>query len=1376
MIITSAPYDCSDDDSLVLSCMDGGPEWWQIGRQVAWSLIVWSIIVGTSLPTRWIWLNYCYSRPGVPPRWVQQHVGNEFHSAKHFYVENIMCLAQFFASSTLVWIWVQQSYAQKTIGESEYKLEFFCVSVCFCHALFDRIRNGFSLGHALSLSIFLDCLTLPPIITQGSNSTWAGGSWLTLAYLRTYHCWKPMKRLLETDYFDHIISDFVQECVLAILECILVIFSIAGTLWLFEAMGDIEGFSDQFTDSGMGGISFFQMVYFSFVTISTVGFGDYSPTTVLSRSFIVFATFGGVIFFSYMTVHVFHIFDVESSGRGKFVPMKKTTSGRGHILVMGGGVTCGSVTVLETFLRALCRYDSQDDIAEVVLMGQSRCSDKVRTMLRSEWAQGFHLTYFIGSPLDPNDLERVRAKDASVSFIIADFHSPDTKMEDAGNALFASALQRSVPNAEYRLMLVSMPSISLCSSIGLKECNFFAIEALKAAMMATSIRCPGFSTLLLNLGLPDLPPFDAAIPGEPVGEWLNEYVDGCRLEPYGFLPSKMLIGMTFTRAALRTSTLGGVLLFGAQGANGSIKINPKNMVITTKTVLFALAKDSSSCDVVAKNNDAGVHTWISQFQENKTVGNFWRKQHEKAVRRHSTQELDTVYGFDSRKIDSFRPSTDSSYTQAKQRKSVHQQERRQSAAQVQSQSNSVLQQATASTDQGGATDLQTPTPILSAFTSKMGMEDNSQSTSNTQSQNIRKKQAAQRVNQADQRYSVDQASGSWRKLSKAPHITGNVGDLKTLAEQGGHTVLVMQEDHDELDQQTLWEQLEMIVKGLAHARDERPIIVVHSYLATPSRQRFMAMRGRYQFGNVSFCVGDPLNPLVLQAAGVDTCARLLTIAPSAPPTEISPDGATLLIRSDEKMDESNLMLVMVLEQHMSAWGRTDFKAIFDWYAPSSLNLLPFPKLPPQPLRVKPRLDSIRRGSFQIPVNFSPTMTKKKASLTAVSPEEITEEEQTKFDPSPSRIVTPSEGDIAYSESNPRGHYRFAAGQVIPKPFIAALYSMAYYTPGVLEIMESLINPHQYDQESMPWIFKVPSEMVNCPYNSIARDLLISGTLPLGLLRSGGEDVGTPLPYVVTLTPSSTLILKDTDCVYVLAEHAWAVKHGLDCGPTSQMSKGWTKLAEKTRQSLSRNSSQSLLSATDKSVDLAARTVKCFSAGPSVGGGSRSRRQSKEHDDDEITALDLRNSKDDLDMKDIAENDIFGEFVFDEGIGEGNIKDMEDMTLTDYTTTNIANVVNKLEDQDDGHNDNEEYDDDNDNDGEYEYDEEDDDEYDSDSDSDGLDVVDRNRKPRSRRRPKNLAFRGTWNKKNSHSKPKLDFGLSGHNKQKKAANSGDSRRN
>jgi voltage-gated potassium channel len=75
---------------------------------------------------------------------------------------------------------------------------------------------------------------------------------------------------------------------------VLVIFTIAGTMLVLEGLGDIEGFSDEFMGSGMGAISFFQMIYFSFMTISTVGYGDFTPTTVLSRFFACVSIFVGV--------------------------------------------------------------------------------------------------------------------------------------------------------------------------------------------------------------------------------------------------------------------------------------------------------------------------------------------------------------------------------------------------------------------------------------------------------------------------------------------------------------------------------------------------------------------------------------------------------------------------------------------------------------------------------------------------------------------------------------------------------------------------------------------------------------------------------------------------------------------------------------------------------------------------------------------------------------------------------------------------------------------------------------------------------------------------------------------------------------------------
>ena len=40
-------------------------------------------------------------------------------------------------------------------------------------------------------------------------------------------------------------------------------------------------FDDVYFAADMGDISFYQMVYFTFITMSTVGYGDYSPVTVL---------------------------------------------------------------------------------------------------------------------------------------------------------------------------------------------------------------------------------------------------------------------------------------------------------------------------------------------------------------------------------------------------------------------------------------------------------------------------------------------------------------------------------------------------------------------------------------------------------------------------------------------------------------------------------------------------------------------------------------------------------------------------------------------------------------------------------------------------------------------------------------------------------------------------------------------------------------------------------------------------------------------------------------------------------------------------------------------------------------------------------------
>ena len=69
------------------------------------------------------------------------------------------------------------------------------------------------------------------------------------------------------------------------------------------------------------------------------------------------------------------------------------------------------------------------------------------------------------------------------------------------------------------------------------------------------VRCPGLSSLVLNLGLPDLPDVTEVLRGGEVwnaggregdaGPWLAEYLEGASLEPYAFLLAHKYTGRTF---------------------------------------------------------------------------------------------------------------------------------------------------------------------------------------------------------------------------------------------------------------------------------------------------------------------------------------------------------------------------------------------------------------------------------------------------------------------------------------------------------------------------------------------------------------------------------------------------------------------------------------------------------------------------------------------------------------------------------------------------------------------------------------------------------------------------------------------------------------
>ena len=341
---------------------------------------------------------------------------------------------------------------------------------------------------------------------------------------------------------------------------------------------------------------------------------------------------------------------------------------------------------------------------------------------------------------------------------------------------------------------------------------------------------------------------------------------------------------------------------------------------------------------------------------------------------------------------------------------------------------------------------------------------------------------------------------------------GNIdsGALERVVEKGGHTVLCVLGTSE--DSMRLWQQIEVIVAIVRRTHDT-PIVVV-----APASSNFKAISVLLHLSpdgeSLLLLEGDPKRMTTMVAAGVETCEQFLTLAPTAPPNTSSSMGVPAPV-DETMMDRENLLACAVLEQHLTHWNRTDLGPLYDWFHPHAVKLMPPP----------PTAHS-SETAFALQTTAA---AQKKVS--SVAPE-----------PTPPVLLdglpnlTP--GDVELMQKEPRCHYRFAGGRVLPKPALASLFSMAFYTPGVLELLEALINPAKTDQSSLIWVAPVPKAFEGRPYRELAREFTANGAIPIGLLRG---DRG-PIPYVCAMLPCSDLAVGAVDAIYFLADLAWAEKN------------------------------------------------------------------------------------------------------------------------------------------------------------------------------------------------------------------------------------------
>ncbi|XP_063691670.1 calcium-activated potassium channel subunit alpha-1-like isoform X7 [Bolinopsis microptera] len=338
----------------------------------------------------------------------------------------------------------------------------------------------------------------------------------------------------------------------------------AGFVHLVENSGDPWKPNSARTDN----FTYFDSVWLTMVTMSTVGYGDVYPTTGIGRSFMMVFIVCGLAMFATYTPYLYEFYRSRSPYAGRY----ERADSKKYVVV------CGHITYnnVKSFLADFLHPDRGDRTSRVLFLDNKRPEPELTGLIKRYFLS---VQYFEGSALNHNDLRRVQLEHSDAVILLCNKDSDDTKSEDAATILRAISVKNYCSKARLIMQLLNYKSKSFLQTIpNWDPINYrdenICISEFMYGLVAQSCLCPGFSTLMINLISTR-----SYIPGnEKTNEnldWKSDYAYGCDHEIYTVMISSDFNGMTFPEAAEICYKQLNLLMIAVENFdNSGLAINP----------------------------------------------------------------------------------------------------------------------------------------------------------------------------------------------------------------------------------------------------------------------------------------------------------------------------------------------------------------------------------------------------------------------------------------------------------------------------------------------------------------------------------------------------------------------------------------------------------------------------------------------------------------------------------------------------------------------------------------------------------------------------------------------------------------------------------
>jgi len=491
---------------------------------------------------------------------------------------------------------------------------------CFfmLHTFLLLLMESFKLKF-MGVAELVDALTVPQMLL-GCRC-----GWLSLGFLRSYRALVTYERLehmhkLGIIHFLTSVSELTHRLILTLLRFLALIVIYAGLVMVFEILGDLEFLLNvKFCDTAMGEVSFFTMVYWVFETVTTVGYGEYTPKTTISRAVTIGCMMSGVVFCAVEAANLAGTWAERSRGTGSY-----KGSGRHvrHVVLMGGSVQHLDESLLVAFFCELYHPAYREMWPEAVVLvcteeAVHRMQDFINVHVEGEAAE--MVIVLQGSPLLQKDILRCKCDEAEIVYVMADTSGRsglDAHEEDKQNILRALSLKRVVPSAPMRLLLLGAEAKGLAVDANVGEWRCYAIKEMRDCLFWQSCHCIGWSTMLCNIMVTtddrEVEMIRTGSSSGRVSRWREDYAYGLSFEVYGFLPATRFIGKSYLELVATAYKEESILVLAAE-VNGRVAIAPFRDMQSIKrdTILFALAKDDTDLNRLRCNEE---QDWNALFR------------------------------------------------------------------------------------------------------------------------------------------------------------------------------------------------------------------------------------------------------------------------------------------------------------------------------------------------------------------------------------------------------------------------------------------------------------------------------------------------------------------------------------------------------------------------------------------------------------------------------------------------------------------------------------------------------------------------------------------------------------------------------------------